>query len=473
VLYVVLIETMTNDQLKRMQRVAIGLLGVLALLSGHLFVRAWNWKRFILENFEKPLFVGSDSYYHAHRISRIYETFPKIEFHDSFMAYPSGTIAQWPFGYDYFTAAILSIGRMFGLHWSDKMWALPFVNVAFSIVTVALFYKLISYYLIPVSAWFFTMCFSVCIAFIGVSSVGLLDHHGHETIGVILLMLTPRLVSKNGSNTSTIAVSIALAVMIWCTTLMAYLASAFFVIWLFVEICAKVPRVPHHLKTLLISLGSSLFAVCVIESFSRGLFISTNTLSLLHFFTVIAPIFGMLLLERLKPAVIVSSVFALGIILVVSMPSAAAWIISFVLGNNSFIGNVSESKPIFMTKTGPTFLYIHAYFGIVYLLFPVMFLMVRRTVKLREVITSPVLWFSLFLFLLSFSQKRFAHLFSPGLVFVTGIWASSVARRFTSKRYLHAAITCLAVVLLIEPIIYFNKDSIHLDIAIFNKLFYI
>ena len=444
------------EKLSKLPRSASFIVGALAILMPHLLVRGWSWKRFIVSGSDTPYFSGSDSYYHAHRIGQLFQSFPSITFHDPFMAFPRGTVAQWPFGFDYLVAALSSLGKLIGFGWSEVVWVLPFVSILVSIPVVFLFYRMMSRGSSPMTAWLATLCFSMGFAFIKVSHVGQLDHHIDETLGVVLLMVIPSIVSKGGSSTGAAITGIFLATLVWTTTLLAFLVSIFCVVWLTLRMFAvEAPCPPTRLGPFFVSLALCLILFCGIESWARMEFFSFGTLSFLHAGAILAPLGAMFCLGKLRPVVIVGLLSLPLISYVAIMPSAVGWILSFVFAHNPFISNVVEALPIFMTRHGPTFTPIHAYFGVAYVLFPFMFLMLRRTDRGDRGVNSPILapafWFALILFLISFSQKRFAHLFSPALVFVTFSYARTVAEA-APKRSTAAIVLSVASVLLLEPL---------------------
>jgi hypothetical protein len=97
-----------------------------------------------------------------------------------------------------------------------------------------------------------------------------------------------------------------------------------------------------------------------------------------------------------------------------------------------------------MDADGPTFRFIRHYFGFLYPLYIVAFLAVRRRTPGFD--AQPRHWFSLFLFVLSFSQIRFAHLFVPAWILM---WFSLASTMKTQRaRWLVCAALSLC---LLEP----------------------
>ncbi len=436
----------------RWPSIALKAAAVLSIVLPHICTRILSWKQFFVSGIDRPLFDGSDSYYHAHRIGLLFENFPTLRFHDRFMAHPSGTMAEWPLGFDYSIAALLASGRLFGLEWSEMVWTLPFVTLSLSLITLWLFHRLLSTKLNGVAAWAGTVCLSLNLAFISTSSVGTLDHHVHEVLGAVLLMMLPRFVSSPaGSRRSAAAAGVGVALLVWCSTLLAFLLTAFLIVWFFTALATKNTSAPPHFSWFSLTLGGGVVLFGALEALGRSAFFSFATLSLLHVAAVILPLAAFHLLGRLRPLKLVLMLTAPAAIGLVLMPEATLWVVNFILGSDDFLLNLSEVLPIFMSREGPSFVAIHALFGVLYLLFPVAFVALRRWDK-QSFDTAPPNWFVFGLFLLSFSQKRFAHLFAPGFVLI--LWTLVDTRIGRTKHIAYI----LALVLLLEPIAFFGRN---------------
>jgi hypothetical protein len=427
--------------------------GFSALLALHLIFRLLHAKQYYGTDLGRPLLAGSDAFYHAHRTELLFDSFPRLVFFDPKLASPHGAIAEWGLGFDYFFAALFSLLGLFGAEWRQLVWALPVAPVAISLLSLWLFFRLACAHLDRYLAFGAALCFSLNLGYISVSTLGEYDHHVNEVAGVALLLLLPGIIGARGSALKSVLSGIGLSALVWNTTLFAYLASLFFFVWQVTRMREKRPGPLPYIRPFAISLFVSLIGVTIVESIGHGAFFSFTTLSLTHMLAIIIPVAWIGSPFHIKARHL--AVFVLGALalLAIFRLDAVLWVINYVTGWDSFIGNVSESKPIFMTRGGPSFIFVHIYFGVLYIAIPIVFLFLRRALHEKSGMgpsTSSVIWFSLVLYVVSFSQLRFAHLATPGFVLLVFL---TVNTRRGRQRLFAAGI---ALILLLEPFLVFN-----------------
>ena len=435
----------------RLVRASIGsLLAAAAIGAVHVAARLRHVHVFLETELARPLLDSADAFYHAHRTELLYEAFPVFRYQDPFMFHPEGAVAEWPLGLDWMVAGALRGLGLVGVDWASAVWLVPFVQLVLSVATLAVFLKLAHAHLPAAAAWGASLAFALSTAIVRVSAAGGYDHHVNEVTGVVLLLLLPHLAGARGSRAGSVAAGIALGLLTWTTTLLAFVIAAFLLVSLVVGLFERPELEPQrHLRAASIALGATLALFATIESAARGAPFALTTLSYAHVLAVAVPLGAMELLGRTRPVVVIGLLtLALGGAIVAFGPPVG-WAARFALGGDPFFGNVSEARPIFLSDDGPTFMYVHALYGLAYVAFPLAFLAVRR--RGPAAMPAAVLWFCLVLFFIGFSQKRFAHLFAPALIFVTVAWASGVSR----GRW-RAAALALALITLCEPFIVYG-----------------
>lgn len=443
------------------QHTSLRLLQSIAILSGlvtaHVGVRVIPIGEIFLKGLSRPLLAGSDSYYHAHRTSLQFADFPKARFFDPFMAHPNGAVAEWSLGFDYLWAAVFSVAKLFGATWERLVWALPFCSIALSLAALAVFYRLALIYLPASLTRLACLCFCLNLAFVGVSAVADFDHHVVEMVGVPLLMLTPHVLAKARSRLATASLALGLCLAIWCSTFLANLAVMFHALWLTLRVFSRREPESPHFTTYAVVLSLGLVIISTIEAIGHRSFFSFTTMSLFH--AAVLPLLcsGLVVANRVRPLylAIVYCVAVVGVLAVYR--GAMLFVVNYLAGWDDFISNMVESRPIFLTRRGFSVDYMHLYFGVLYALFPFLFLALRRRNIESESGGSMIpvnLWFSLVLLLMSLSQKRFAHLAVPGFIIMVFVFIAPLAGR----RKL--AFGVLMTALLIEPLAYFGTDGL-------------
>jgi hypothetical protein len=431
---------------------------VIALSAVHIGIRLVNLADLFSAHLGRPLLRGSDSYYHVHRTALQLAHFPAGRFFDPFMAHPAGAVPEWALGFDYLWAAILFIPNSLGLSWSSIVWILPFCAIAVSVGCLVLFFFFCRRFLSLPFALAATLCFSLNMAFVSVSSVGDFDHHGVEVLGVVLLMLVLPLIGDGRSRIKLLLLAGGLVAVSWCSTLFANLALLFFGAWAVARVAQKsAPPLPEF-GWFAVPFGVGVTVVCTVESIGHGAFLSLSTLSLIHAGAIGSLLLLILFSDRIRARYILVSGIVATLLILVFQPGAALWVISYIGGWNSFISNISESLPLFMTRSGFSIDDIHLYFGFLYFAFPVLFLLLRRQIlhPTPSISLGAVnLWFCLALLLISLSQKRFAHLAVPGLMIMVMTWVSSRPTRMA--RIIGGT---LATLLLLEPAVYFRQSGL-------------
>jgi hypothetical protein len=416
---------------------AIGL-----LLAFHLFLRLRGAESFRRPDVDQPLFASTDSYHHAHRVKLLHREFPRLVYHDRFMFHPQGATAEWPMGFDYpLAAALKQIGP-----WPRAVWALPYVTPALSLAALALFLWLA----VTLLGWplglLASLCTSAALPFVHQSSVGVLDHHVNEVTAVVLLLALPRLLAASTPPAWALLAGLALGALLWSSTLLALPIAAFLGIWLVAQKTGREPP-PARLWTLVAAFAVSGGTAALVEALHRRAFFSPITLSFAHIGACLAPLLGMALPARVRPRALL---VGLALLLLAAVPlayrsNALRWMAGFLLGGgDAVLANVSETKPLIVGREGFDFAFVHASFGVLYLTFPAVFLWLRR--RDGGNLGPTGLWFALLLFLLAFSQKKLAHLFTPAYVLAL---FSLVASWSVRTRVPAAAVVAI---LLLEPL---------------------
>jgi hypothetical protein len=415
---------------------------VALLLAFHLFLRLRGAETFRRSDVDQPLFASADSYYHAHRVRLLHRAFPRLVYHDRFMFHPQGATAEWPMGFAYPLAAVLkTLGP-----WPRAVWALPYVTPTLSVVAWALFLWLAA----SVMGWplgaLATLCLSAALPFLQQSSIGVLDHHVNEVTAVVLLLCLPLLLAASAPRACGPLAGLALGALLWSSTLLALPIAAFLAIWLVAQRGGYEPR-PARLWTFAGAFAVSAGAAALVEAAHRNAYFSPVTLSFAHVGACLAPLLGMALPTRVRPRALLIglALLALAAVPLLYRSNAFRWMAGFLLGGgDAVLANVSEARSLIVTRDGLGFEFIHAFFGLLYLAFPVVFLMLRR--RDGGKLGPAILWFSLLLFLLSFSQKKLAHLFTPAYV----LTVVSLVSSWSVRARVPAA--AAAAVLLLEPL---------------------
>lgn len=425
-------------------------LGLIALVALHVTTRVRHAAEVFGSSEQQPLLAATDSFCHAHRTQILFEQFPKWVFHDRFMFHPTGTILEWPLGYDWTAAAVL---RVFSTSWDTAVWWLPFTSVAISVLALLVFLAVAGERVSAPTSLLLAGCFSLNPAFARTSTLAELDHHVVETLCVTSLMWLPSLLGL-ASRAPAMAFGVALAWMIWNSTLLAFVVFAFFSAWaLAVLLHPKRVTLPRHLAAFAIALLLPLLTLCFVEAHARADYLAFSTLSLLHFALVALSLLMLAVAPRLSWKQAAGSALVALSITAAVVPDFFGWIAGFVAVTDPMIANINEARPLFTDLHGFTWTYAHWFFGPTYVLFPVALISLWRTDRNDErggqwVV---ILLFTAGVFLLSLSQKRFAHLFAPGLVLVVGVWAT---RLWRPKLAL-----CVVTLMFVEPAAAFFSET--------------
>jgi hypothetical protein len=121
------------------------------------------------------------------------------------------------------------------------------------------------------------------------------------------------------------------------------------------------------------------------------------------------------------------------------------WIADFFWAKGGVFEHLGEMRPLLLDAGGPTWTHVHSQFGLLYLASPLMFIWLRRMGTQAQFRCGA--WFFLALFILSFAQQRFTHLFAPAFVLAPFLL---VAQKVKERRPRMACYAAIAV-LLAEP----------------------
>lgn len=395
----------------------------------------------------RPLLASTDSFYHAHRAHLLFESAPNLVFHDRYMFYPEGAIAQWSLGLDYLTATVL---RLLTPFWEKAVWWLPFVTPLISLVALLVFYALAREYFSEVLSIAVTACFALNLAFVRVSTPAEYDHHVVETLCVALLLLLPTRLTASHSSNLAATLGAALAWTVWTSTLLVFVVAAFFFIYLIFVRLGSMPK-PTHLGACAIGCLAPLSVLVIIESSARGEYFSVITLSLFHLTLVALSLLGLALATRFSGARLWMAAGALMLLGVALLPSATRWAIGFLLGSDSVLGHVNETRPLFMDGNRFSLRHAHAFLGPGIVLFPwAVWQLWKRSHRPNDTVRF-LAFFVTLLVVLALAQKRLVHLCVPGFVFVLCLSAALTVR---SRPWV-----ALVIVLLLEPAVVFFPET--------------
>ena len=300
-----------------------------------------------------PRLASSDAFYHAHRIANLWGAFPRPVYFDRFVFFPRGAIAEWPLGFDWVCAAALrAVGAVSAAPFGQLAWYLPFVPLCFSLATVLAFCALARRTLGPILAALATLAFGASLALCAQSVVGQLDHHVAECLGVSILLFAPDLVSPRGSRAASVAAGLALAWLIWCSTLFAWIVALLGACWVLARSATRQPPELPHLRWFAAALLGLSLPLVALESHARSSWASASTLSLLQWVAIAAPLSWLVAARRTRAWVLVAAALLGSLATWLVAPRSLSWVLALVTGRDEFLANVTEAKPLFLVRDG-------------------------------------------------------------------------------------------------------------------------
>lgn len=417
-----------------------------ALVAFTVLVDLPGWRSYLPPDLDVPLFSGSDSFAHAHRVRSILERPGESVVFDRHFDHPHGTALDWPVGFDYLVAGALLLPARLAGGFSAVARALPFAQVALAIVTVLVFFFTARRKLGLWPGFAAAVCLAASGAFRTVSAVGGLDHHGLEVLATVLLLGLPWALEPAAPTRRAALYGLALAACAWGSTISGYLLVIYLGLIFAFDAPATLSIGVRQARAFAGSLLLSLCAAAIYEARARGGWLDVATLSLVQPGLVVL---GMLLVAlrrrgRGRLAVLVAVLVACAACVLAWQP--IAWVLGFLGSFGSIFPHLREMQPLFMTPAGPSLSLVHSQFGLLYLVSPLVFLLLRRGGPGPTFALG--LWLYLALFLLSFAQQRFTHLFAAAFVWGAFFFAARLGQP-TRRRSVAALVFVSA--LLLEP----------------------
>jgi len=385
-------------------------------------------EHFVSPGLELPLFIGSDSFAHAHRVRSFASALPWPALVDPYHFYPEGNLNEWPLLFDYGVALLVAgPGRLLG-DLAARAALLPWICLAIGAMTVALFGELATRRLGPLRGLVATLALAGNLAFHSVTAYGELDHHAAEVLAVVLLLFVPAALDPLTDRRRAVSLGLALALVASCSTVSAYLVSAALALGAIGQRIGPADVGSRQLAGFGAALLVPLLLVGGGEAWLRSQPWSLHTLSLVQPALAGGGLALVALARAGRRRVAVAGLLVGALLLTLLLPGPAAWALGFVSGGSPFWGNLSEAQPLFLGPEGPTLELGHLFFGLAFLALPVAVLELRR--QGPAALWRDAGWFVLLLFFCAFAQKRFAHLLAPGLILLTIGFLSRIAERF-------------------------------------------
>jgi hypothetical protein len=396
-----------------------------------------------------PMFNGSDSFAHAHRVRSMIENSMAPSFKDPMFNYPYGAALEWPMGFSFLVALVLYLPAQIAGGLAPIAATLLFAQVVIGAVTCVVLFLVARRSMGPWLAFGCAACFALNGAFRMVTSVGGLDHHCVEVLCVVLLMGMPRLLEQRQALRLATGWGVALALCAWCSTVSAYLIAGYFFL-----MCLTAQTTSHlkPLRALSAGLLLPLFGLAAWESIFRGRFFDIRTLSLVQPILLAVGIVFVTLRFKGRTRWMIGLAMAFGALGLVLAWHSVLWTVEFLLSKSGVWSYLGEMRPLVLSDSGLTFSLVHAEFGVLYLVSPFVFLWPLRLG--RKALFDYGSFFFLMLFLLSFAQQRFTHLFAPCFVWL--LFEMTNALWNSSRRSKILAFSIL-IALLIEPAIAFIR----------------
>lgn len=368
-------------------------------------------------------FIDTDCYYYMRRLVHFLANFPSIMVFDPLMDWPTGGPVDWPEGF------LVLVGLPLKIFQVDSLDRLE-VGVAISMIVLGLFTcamiglascRVIREFPLQILVLLFSACSFLLVRF---SCLGQVDHHIMEALFPPLVFILSLRAFEELDKSSAIGLGFLLTYSLSISSSSLFIITAFF--GLYGHILGRRENLKHFIFFFL-TFFLSLLVYAVWSVQRRGYPFADNYPSYFHV-SLVASLglisLGVMWFRRWWVGIHLGVILVAGVFYLTGWPptlvAPLTSAFSYVFGKSGVLQNVSEAFPIYASYDGISLGFMHANFGLLVYLLPLVWVLgflrknwtaaERSLFFILSVISIPAI-----------AQKRFSHLM-VGLYLIFLVW---------------------------------------------------